>query len=284
MTSPVAVIGLVYDGFDLQRADLDIMFQITEGLDELPETRGSDDLIPFRHGRLAQDRMADRRPVVAVGWVTRPSTSDPIAYRAYVDALKERLDPTGLPRLLVATLEDGTLRWISAVPRDLIGGPALGSDFRPFSIEWEAVDPYWYGSWGMIALDSIYRLDAGEFLDSSAELVLTTLTGEVETMSTADAERVRVRFTGPSLSSVGLEVVDGAIGFTVTRTLAAGETLEVDNFNRTVLLGGVSLRNLMSLSTGNRHGEYIRLPAGRVALRVIGSPAETRILFNPTYQ
>jgi hypothetical protein len=283
MTSPVAVIGLTYDGYDLQRADLDVFFQITEGLDTLPDTRGDDQLIPFRTGRLPQPRMGDRRPIVAMGWVTRPSVSQTSAYRVYLDGLKAKLEPTGSPRVLVATLEDGSKRWTSAVPRNLLPGDGWGSDFRSFSIEWEALDPYWYGTYGTLALDGGLFLDAGWSLDSSTAIVVTG-TADFDTLGTAAVERVVVRFTGPSSGSVGIEVGGSdPVGFMVARTLAAGEVLEVDNDARTALLGGASVRNLMSLYASNQHGEYIRLPAGPVTLNAIGGAAETRVLFSPTY-
>lgn len=174
MTSPVAVIGLIWDGFDLQRPDLDILFEITEGLDSLPEMRGEDQVIPFRSGRLAAPRLADRRPVVVTGWIAGPAgSSAAVIYRGYLDSLKSRLDPTGPPGILVATLEDGSKRWISAVPRNLIGGDALGSDFRAFSIEWEALDPYWYSSWGTLALDTA-PLVYGPYPDPYSDAVLAT--------------------------------------------------------------------------------------------------------------
>jgi hypothetical protein len=296
MTSPVAVIGLVWDDFDLQRADLDIHFQISEGLDELPETRGSDEIIPFRRGRLPQDRVADRRPVVAIGWVTGPATEGAAAaYRVYVDALKKRLEPTSAPRILVATMEDGTQRWTTAVPRNLIGGPALGSDFRPFSIEWESLDPYWYGMWGDLTLDGGYELDAGWLLDSSAEVVIGAgAAAEIDTIGSADVTKLRIRFEGPSVGNIGIETVGPVpVGFQIARVLGAFEVIEVDTDAQTVLLGaswdlnvsetGTSVRNLMTLDPGNQHGEYLRLPAGPVTLRVSGFPAETRILFHPTY-
>jgi hypothetical protein len=298
MTSPIAVIGLTYDGYDLQRADLDIFFQITEGLDDLPETRGSDDLIPFRVGRLPVPRIADRRPVVAMGWVTRSSTSTEAAYRAYIDDIKERLDPTGPPRTLIVTLEDGSQRWIHAVPRNLLPGDALGSDFRAFSIEWEALDPYWYGSWGDLTLDAGYLLDDGWFLDSSSEVIVAAGVGYVtiNTLSTAPIAKVRVRFSGPSVGDVGIETVGSEpVGFRLAGALTSVDTLEVDNDARTVLLINTALveldipdienvRNLLTLNPANQHGEYLRLPSGSVTLQILGSPAETRILFSPTYQ
>jgi hypothetical protein len=288
VTSPVAVIGLTYDGYDLQRADLDIFFQITEGLDTLPETRGDDQLIPFRTGRLAQSRMADRRPVVAMGWVTRPSVSQTPAYRAYLDGLKAKLEPTALPRVLVATLEDGSKRWINAVPRDLLPGDGWGSDFRSFSIEWEALDPYWYSAYGSATLDSGLYLDAGWYLDDGADLTVAG-SGDyaLTNPGTADSEKVRVIVTGPSSGAVGVEVAGAVpVGFTYP-LLATGETLTVDNDARTVVLTSaappVNGRQNLILRPGNEHGEYLRLPPGAQTIRVSGNPVSTRIHFLPAY-
>ena len=293
MTSPVAVIGLTYDGFDLQRSDLDLMFAITDGLDGLPLTRGDDPVIPFRRGRLPQNHVADRRPVVAQGWVTGRTPTAAIAYRAYLDSLKAHLDPTGPPRTLVATMEDGTRRWISAVPRNLIGGnDGMGSDFRSFSIEWDALDPFWYGSYGYIALDSGLFLDTGHSLDEGTEIVIpaSTPTVSVTVPGTADTERVRVRFTGPSSGPVGIEV-DSNLGFVMANALptttgvgSSAQTVTVDNWARTVVDGtGASLRSQMTLRSANIHGEYVRLTPGTHSIRILGAPFEARLLLIPTY-
>lgn len=289
MTSPVAVIGLSFDDLDLQRADLDILFQITEGIDELPDTRGNDAIIPFRRGRLAQRRTADSRAVVAQGWVTRPSASVAAAYRTYMDALKARLDPTQEPRLLVATMEDGSKRWIPAVARNLAGGPAMGSDFRPFSIEWEAAEPYWHGAYGIATLDSGLFLDTGWYLDDGADIVIAGSGDQIVTIpGTADTERVRVVITGPSSGAVTVEVAGSSpVGFTYP-TLLAGQTLTVDNYERTVTLTSTAAptingRGDMTLRSGNEHGEYLRLSPGVQTLRVAGNPVSTRIHFQPAY-
>jgi hypothetical protein len=290
MTSPVVVIGLDWDGFDLQRADLDILFELTEGLDDLPQTRGSDDVIPFRSGRLPQDRIADHRPVVATGWVTRPSASVASAYRAYVDSLKAKLDPTGPPHILVATLEDGSKRWINAVARDLIGGPALGSDFRPFSIAWDALDPYWYGTNAVIALDSGLFLDAGLTLDQDATIVITPTTVAYDYTFTAhgttDITGVVVEIDGPSVSRPFIynKSLDPVVGFGYATALIAGQTLVVDSGRRTATLGSVNARGgLTPTYPGNRHGEYIRVRPGENTIRIDGQPAEVRMSFKATY-
>jgi hypothetical protein len=219
-----------------------------------------------------------------MGRVTRPSDSHTSAKRVYIDGIKAKLEPTGLPRTLVATLEDGSKRWINAVPRNLLPGDGWGSDFRSFSIEWEALEPYWYGSFGVLTLDTGYLLDGGESLDSGTEVILTD-SAFIDTQGTADIERVRIRFIGPSTGPVGLQAtgIAAPVGFSVARTLAAGEVLEVDNQARTALLDGVSVRSLMTLLPGNSHGEYLRLPPGPTTLYATGGAAQTRVLFTPTY-
>lgn len=278
-------IGLVFDGFDLQRPDLDLIFAISEGLDTLPATRGADAVIPFRRGRLAQPHLADTRHIVATGWIAGSGAAPRASYRGFVDELKSHLDPTEDPRMLVVRLEDGSTRWIRAVPRDIIAGQGLGGEYSGMSIEWEGLDPFWYSSLGALSLDSGHSLDTGESLDTGAEIVITGAgDAEIDTVGTAPVERVRVRIVGPSSGPVGLETVEPSpIGFTVARTLGSGEVLEVDNDGRTCLVGGVSVRNLMTLSAGNRHGEYLRLPAGPVSLRATGGAASTRVAFDPAW-
>lgn len=153
MTSPVAIVGLTFRGYDPQRPDLNVFFEVSEGLDELPEMRGEDQLIPFRTGQLPGLRLAHRRPVVLAGHIMGSGSAPRSEYRAYVDELKGIFDPAAGPGILAATLPDGTNRWINAVARNIIGGEGFGGEFRSLSIELEALDPYWYGAWGTLALD-----------------------------------------------------------------------------------------------------------------------------------
>jgi hypothetical protein len=294
MTSPVGVIGLNFAGYDVQRADLNVMFEITEGLDELPAVRGSDELIPFRSGRLSQKRTADHRPLVLTGWIAGAGATPEASYRAYLDGLKKVLDPTRDPGLLVATLTDGSVRWIRAVPRDLIGGDRIGYEFRPLSVELDALDPYWYGPYGSASLNSGLFLDTGHYLDEGASIVVVPTSGAhpvaVDTLGTAQVERVSVTFTGPSVSGVGIENTTNGTGF-VLPSIAANPVTSpprvtvVDNFARTVLDWlGATLRASLVLNPANAHGEYLRLEPGLNNLRILGKPAAARILFTPTYE
>jgi len=285
MTSPVAIVGLTFRGYDPQRPDLDVFFEITEGLDELPEMRGEDQLIPFRTGQLPGLRLAHRRPVVLTGHIMGSGSAPRSVYRAYVDELKGIFDPAAGPGILAATLPDGTNRWLNAVARNIVGGEGFGGEFRSLSIELEALDPYWYGAWGTLALDEGYDLDDGELLDSSAEVVIaptsTSHAIDIDALGTADIERLRFTFTGPSTSSPGF--YGASVGFTFGATLTSGQVLVVDNFARTVMLAGVNRRDLLTLLSGNEHGEYARFRVGINSCRVTGFPAECRVQLTPTW-
>lgn len=288
-------IGLV----DLQRIDLNVFLQITEGLDELPTVRGSDDLVPFRTGRLPLPRWGDSRRLVLDGWIAGTAgASAPASFRGYVDSVKRALDPAGdEERVLVATLEDGTTRWIRCRPRNLMWGERYGDEARLVSVELEALDPYWYSPYGFATLDSGLFLDNGELLDQGAEIVVTP-TSTVHDVpltipGTAECERVRVSLLGPSTAAVGVEVVaPDPIGFShpalgelrLAGQAFSGERLHIDNHERTVALDGSTARRDLTLRSGNRHGEYLRLPPGTQTIRILGKPAEARLLFTPTWQ
>lgn len=273
---------LTWNGLDLRPAHRRWFFWVADGRDSIPEVRTSTELIPFRRGRLHQPAIANRRRLEVRGSIQEAT---PAAMRADLDALKTLLDPeVDEPGILSDDFEDGSIRWMRAIPRNVI--PTVGNEaVRLLSIELEALDPYWYGSYGTLALDSGYVLDAGEDLDSGAEIVISgSGAASFDTLGNAAVERVRVRFVGPSTGPVGIQVAGAELlGFTVARTLAAGETLEVDNMQRSALIAGASVRNVMTLLPGNQHGEYLRLPAGAVTARSTGGAAQTRILFNPTY-
>lgn len=290
MTSPLAVVNLNWDGHDLARPDLDVFFDLAEGLDTLPETRGEDQLIPFRAGRLPSSRLPHRRPIVANGHIAGTAgASARASFRAYVDEVKGWMDPTLGERILVATLEDGSTRWITCAARNLLPGDGWAGEFRAMSLEWEAVsDPLWHGSWGTLILDAGYALDAGWTLDQSRELVVvppgSVHVFEVDVPGTTYVTLIQATFVAPSVGDVGLvnETRSESVGFTAV-TLGSGDPLVINNEARTVLRAMASLRQFLTLEAGNQHGEYLRLYPGVNRLRVTGQPAELRLVFTPTY-
>ncbi len=277
-----------WEGFDLAPAHRRWRFWIAQGRDDLPGARTSADLIPFRRGRLHQPATADVRRLELRGYITETDLAGLLATR---DEIKRLLEPErDDPGILTDTFEDGSIRWIRAIPRSADATYA-GQAKRLYSILLEALDPFWYGAWGSLALDVGADLDDGYVLDGSADLVVVPTSPahvvEIDAFANAEIERVRVTFTGPSVSGPGVELVRpgaSAIGFQMATALAAGEVLVVDNWARTAAIGTVPRRADMALRDGNRHGEYVHLLPRANTIRITGQPAEARLQFTPTFE
>lgn len=273
-----------WQGVDLRPDHRRWRFWIEQGRDELPTVRRTSDHIPFRRGRVHRPGIANVRQLELRGYVQETT---PAEFQATKDMLKGLLDPElEEPGTLVDPQDDGSKRWIHAVPVSVL--PKLaGNTKRILSVELEALDPYWYGSYGYATLDSGLILDNGEFLDQGAEIVVvpTSATHNVPLTipGTAKIERVRVTVKGPSSAAIGVEALSSGVGFGYPR-LVPGTTLRVDNRASTVLRDLSNARKDLTLRPANLHGEYIRLSPGAEVVRITGQPAEVRLLFTPTYQ
>lgn len=120
MSNAAAVIGLTFDTIDIQQDPFGIFLEMVSGYAEGPSVRGVDSIVPGREGRIARGRMADTWRISLKGWVAGIG-ADEAAQRESFAALRETLrdmfDPRDDPRVLEATLEDGTV--VSIVARAL---------------------------------------------------------------------------------------------------------------------------------------------------------------------
>jgi hypothetical protein len=186
-------------------------------------------------------------------------------------------------------MEDATVRWIRATARNLIGGEAFGSELRILSLELEALDPYWYGTFGTLILDTGLFLDDAWLVNSSREVVIVPPADPydftLEVPGTTVVRKIRARFEAPSINPVGLLNVTPLVpvGFRASILPSGASPLVVDNEQRTVLQGATSFRKDLVLEEGNVHGEYICLFPGTNRLRLIGKPARLRLTFYPSY-
>lgn len=152
MTSPLAVIGLTYDGTDLQTSDLSVFLQIVRGLNEPPSVRGVDVVVPGRAGRIEGNRINDILVIQLEGIVrsTPTNTTQAQAYasfRSNVQAVRSLFAPDRLRAPLVATLEDGSQVSVSARPMPgIIWTEPLRSEVATVAIELEAD-----GDWGAVS-------------------------------------------------------------------------------------------------------------------------------------
>lgn len=130
MSNNVAVIGLTFNGTDLQASDFGIFLEITRGLNESPGVRGVDLVVPARAGRIVRNRKADALSIELRGWVMGAGATEAlqrIDFRTNAKAVRALFDPKAEPAALVATLEDSTTATIAA---------------RTLNSMWEQADPW----------------------------------------------------------------------------------------------------------------------------------------------
>ena len=123
MPNAVAVVALTFRGVDIQRGDFGLFLEIVRGLNELPEVRGKDTVIPGLAGRMYRNRVVDRLPVELRGMVVgngANETAQRSDLRTNMDFTRALFDPTLAPGPLVATLENGATRTIEARALNLL--------------------------------------------------------------------------------------------------------------------------------------------------------------------
>lgn len=146
MTTALASIGLTYDAADIQDADLGVFLEITQGLNEVPDVRGRDVVVPSLSGQIPRNRVMDTLKVVLTGYVRGNGfdQADRRAdYRASSRYLRTLFSPTRVPAALVATLEDGvTTATLTCRPLNTIWNEVIQSEFARVSIELLAVEDW----------------------------------------------------------------------------------------------------------------------------------------------
>lgn len=140
MTSGVATVGVTYDGEDVQRGDLGIFLEVVRGLNESPDVRGVDIVVPGAVGRVARNRIADRMVIELRGIVrggTQAPTSLPrkvgartilAAFAASGSSSIEVESPAGLAVGSLVLISGGQ-RTVASITGNTLGlNTALGSD------------------------------------------------------------------------------------------------------------------------------------------------------------
>jgi hypothetical protein len=148
MSNAAAVIGLTYNGTDLQNSTFGIFLEIASGLHDGLTVRGTDTVVPGLAGRIGRNRIKDRRVVELRGFITgnAGSTSEASQRSSFRDkwqALEALFPVAGGVHDLVATLEDGSTATLSCRAIDIQPGDHPVPTFQEVSIELESVDPDW---------------------------------------------------------------------------------------------------------------------------------------------
>jgi len=148
MTSPLATIGLTYDGVDLQTSDLQLFLEIVHGLNETPSVRGVDTTVPALAGRVEGNRVNDILVVTLEGLIMADPTTTTRAgviasFRDNCQTVRALFASNRARADLVATLENGDVWTVSARPMPgIIWSEPAKSELAQVSIELEA-----YGDW-----------------------------------------------------------------------------------------------------------------------------------------
>lgn len=147
MTSPIAVVGLVYDGHDLQVwPDLMIDELVTGGPGELAEVRGDDWTVPSLEGRQEGVWVYDYRPITLRGQISGSGSTEAARRSA---AWTNRLTFASWfdPRVsaeLQATLPNGQVWTIDARPiPPILWTEADPTLFKPVTVELASLSPNW---------------------------------------------------------------------------------------------------------------------------------------------
>jgi len=146
VTNPVATIAVTFGGTDVQAADFGVFLEIVKGLNESPEVRGSDLVVPGLPGRVPRNRVGDRLAIELLGMVSGSGATRALLladFRANVRAVQALFAPTAAPAVLAAALEDGTTATILARPLNLVWRD-VAPGIAVVSVEMESAgSPYW---------------------------------------------------------------------------------------------------------------------------------------------
>jgi hypothetical protein len=149
MTHPAIPVSIVADGVDLTRSDMRILMMVTKGLNEVPEVRGEDTVVPSLNGRIPRNRRQDRLVIEAQGWVMGAGASETAQltdFRGLIESIRDLMNRVQDPYNLSVIDEAGTTHTITARPIDLVVGDMRIPSYREVTCVWESVDA---ADWGV---------------------------------------------------------------------------------------------------------------------------------------
>lgn len=145
MPHNAAVIALRYAGTDLQESDFSVFLEIESGLHDGLTVRGRDTVVPALAGRIARNRVKDRRVIQLAGWVSGVGSSASAQADAFRDVCQEMealFDQT-TTATLEADLEDGTTVQIEARTIEIHFAQQRTPVLQRLEVDLESVAPDW---------------------------------------------------------------------------------------------------------------------------------------------
>ncbi len=147
MSNPYGIVGLTYDGEDLQLPDFTLFLTIIKGLNETPAQRGEDIVIPRRAGRTEGNRINDILSIVLAGQATGGPTTDDrptnqSEYRTMMLYVRTLFRSNRERAALVALLENGSTATIQARPMNILVPDEVPGAYASLNIELEGYDDW----------------------------------------------------------------------------------------------------------------------------------------------
>jgi hypothetical protein len=135
-----------YAGTALETASLSLYLEVTYGLNEQPDVRGKDSVVPHLAGQIPRNRMAHDRRILLTGWVAGDGATDALAKASFQDTFDTLSVLFASDRdvaNLVVTAPDATTRTISARPLNIVVKEIVPSQFAEVTVELLSVAPHW---------------------------------------------------------------------------------------------------------------------------------------------
>lgn len=142
------VASLTYGGTDLTDWASGIFFDVATGIGEVPTVRGEDTTVPGLPGRVAGNRVNDVLPIELRGHVRAATSSEPdpatmaASYVTNLLAVRALFATDRARASLVATLIDGTILTISALPLSTIQAETSPAEITEYSVTLEGYDDW----------------------------------------------------------------------------------------------------------------------------------------------
>lgn len=264
MPTPIASIPITVAGADVQRADLSLFLEISEGLGAGASVRGGDVLVPGLPGQRSRNRIQNVLNGELAGWIKAPSLA---AYRDDISFLTELFRPSAGPRTIEATLEDGT---VISIPVRAEFPFSWGDEPPPTKrvrIGWEAADPpYWRGA---------------EIVDLNRAIATSPTDFVLANPGTERTHEIVLELAGP-ITNPRVTNTTNDVYVEVLVAVATGETLVIDGKAFTALRGATN--DIGSLRHSGAR-QWLFLEPGNNSIRVTRTAGTGTLTtrFRPVY-
>lgn len=234
--------------------------QVIEGIG-LPNLRGNNTQVPFRHGKRWQKKKFDSRAIIFSMWMR---ANDKQELDENIDTF---LKTVGVPgtHLLKRTLRDGSTREAQAEINAEIDFVRKTPSYTKFALELDLIDPFFYGNKST----------------ETIEIDVTTKTLEHINQGTTQTDKLIITLIGP-LESPKIENLPNGIWLQYQSVINEGDTITINTEDFTCYKG---TDNMISAIKHGGDISWMVLESGINNLKITSSSAGGSLKFEyyPVY-